>query len=103
MKTISITEANHSLAEYARGLHGPLVITAHGKPIAALVPIENMDLETLAVSTSPRFVEVIERSRRRAATEGEVSAIEIRRRLGLAAKRNNKAASPRGKMKPKAR
>ena len=34
-----------------------------GQPVAALVPIENLDLETVGLRTNPKFIELIECSR----------------------------------------
>jgi prevent-host-death family protein len=46
MKVIERTDATASLAEYAATIgNDPLVVTSHGQPVAALVPIENADME----------------------------------------------------------
>jgi prevent-host-death family protein len=85
MKTVEVDDANMSLAEYARQVDkGPFVVTDHGKPIAVLMPLENTDLETASLSSNPRFLELLERSRNRRNQEGGVSSPEVRRQLGLA-------------------
>ncbi len=84
MKIVEIAEANATLAEYTSGLsEEPLIITNNGQPIAALFTLENVDLETLALSSNPKFIELIERSRARRRAEGGISSTEMRRRLGL--------------------
>ena len=84
MKTIEMVKATAPLAEYARDVkETPVVLTVDGKPVAALVPIENADLETVTLSTHPGFLALIERSRSRQQAEGGVSSTEMRRRLGL--------------------
>jgi antitoxin (DNA-binding transcriptional repressor) of toxin-antitoxin stability system len=84
MKTIEMVKATAPLAEYARDLkEEPVVLTVDGKPVAALVPIENADLETVTLSTHPAFLALIERSRSRQQVEGGISSAEMRRRLGL--------------------
>ena len=84
MKTLEMARATASLAEYARHMNKEVVIlTDAGRPVAALVPIENMDLETLTLSTHPEFLALIERSRSRQKSEGGVSSEKMRRRLGL--------------------
>lgn len=84
MKTLDITKATASLGKYAReASKGPVIVTVDGKPVAALVPIENTDLETATLSTNPQFLALIERSRSRQKAEGGISAAEMRRRLGL--------------------
>jgi hypothetical protein len=47
------------------------------------VPIPNADEETVSLSTSRKFLAIIERSRSRTKKEDGISAKELRRRLGL--------------------
>jgi prevent-host-death family protein len=84
MKTIELAKATASLAKYAQNAKkGPVILTEKGKPVAALVSIENADLETVRLSNHPRFLALIERSRRRQNVEGGISGDEMRNRLGL--------------------
>jgi prevent-host-death family protein len=82
MKALDITKATAPLAEYAQKAgKEPVVVTVGGKPVAAVVPIENTDLETVTLSTHPQFLALIERSRSRQKAEGGISTAEMRRRL----------------------
>ena len=82
MKVIEKADATGSLADYAAHIdQGAIIVTNQGQPVAALVPIENADLETVALSTNRQFLELIERSRARVRTEGGISSEEMRRRL----------------------
>jgi len=82
MKTVNLARAKASLADYARqAAQEPVVVTSRGRPVAALVPIENADIETVALSTNAEFVALIERSRVRQSREGGVTADEMRRRI----------------------
>lgn len=82
MKVIESADATGSLADYAAEIDkGTAIVTKQGQPVAALVPIENTDLETAALATNPKFLELIERSRARVRAEGGVSSEEMRRRL----------------------
>ncbi len=84
MKTIAVEKAPPSLAKFARRVkREPMVFTAKGRPVAALVPVPNADLETVTLSNDPRFLAIIERSRARQRAEGGISTQEMRRRLGL--------------------
>jgi prevent-host-death family protein len=84
MKTVEMKQATASLADYAREVEKePLIVTEHGRPVAALMPIENADRETVSLSTNPQFLALIERSRRRHETEGGISTEEMRRRLRI--------------------
>jgi len=82
MKQVEMQQATHPLAEYTRDLHDePLVVTVDGKPVAALLPIGNADIETVSLSTNPDFLALIERSRSRQTSEGGLSTEDLRRRL----------------------
>jgi antitoxin (DNA-binding transcriptional repressor) of toxin-antitoxin stability system len=82
MKTLEIGEATQPLANYISGVRTePLVLTDHGTPTAVILALTGTDLETVALSTNPDFIALIERSRARAAAEGGVSLAAIRRRV----------------------
>ena len=83
MKVVEKADATATLAEYAEEIQsGPVIVTSQGRPVAALVPIENADLETVALSTNRQFIELIQRSRAHVRAEGGISSEEMRRRLG---------------------
>jgi antitoxin (DNA-binding transcriptional repressor) of toxin-antitoxin stability system len=84
MKTLELARATAPLAAYARGVgKEPVILTVRGRPVAALLRIKNADLETVTLSTSPKFVALIERSRRRHKSMGGLSSAEMRARLRL--------------------
>ncbi len=84
MRILELAKATEPLAEYASHMSkGPVVLTTKGKPVAALVLISNADIETVSLSTHPKFLALIERSRSRYKTEGGIASREMRRRLGL--------------------
>jgi len=82
MKIIEIAEAREALGQYVgHGENLPLVVTDHGHPVAALLAVPNVDLETVSLSTNLVFVDLIERSRERQNREGGVSSQGMRRRF----------------------
>jgi hypothetical protein len=83
MKRIDISEATGSLGQYVRELDGPLVLTDGGQPIAALMPIDDADLETIALGSNPKFLAVIEQARAQSRAGAGLSPDEVRRELGL--------------------
>jgi len=84
MKTIELTQATNSLEHYARELEQePLVVTEGGHAIAALYPIDDADLESLALSLSPKLQAMIERSRAEYRNGATLSADEVRCELGI--------------------
>lgn len=71
-------QATNSLGRYARELEQePLVFTEGGHAIAALLPIDDADLESIALSLSPKFLAVIEQSRREYRNGASLSADEV--------------------------
>jgi hypothetical protein len=88
MKVIEQRDATATLAAYAADTEsGPVIVTIEGRPVAALVALDNTDPETPSLSTNPEFVDLIERSLASAGSKGGIPSDEMRRRLGSASKR----------------
>lgn len=84
MRRVDIAKATAPLSEYARTVKiEPTIVTRRGRPVAAVVSLEGVDAESLAVSTDPKFIRIIQRSRKRHETEGGVSSAEVRRMFDL--------------------
>ena len=80
MKKIELTEATKPLAEYVKEMDGQSVMIMYkGVALAALVPLDNADYETVALSTNPEFIAILERSRARGRKEGGLSTEEMRK------------------------
>ena len=96
MKVVEKADATGSLAEYATNIQlGTIIVTEQGHPVAALIPIENADVETVSLSTNQHFLDLIERSRARARKEGGISSQEMRRRLQQTRGRNAEQSDER--------
>lgn len=81
-RTVELAEATQTLAEYAQQVDGgAIIVTSNGRPIAAVVPLPNTDVETIALSQNPHFLAIIERSRARQTREGGIASAEMRRRF----------------------
>ncbi len=93
MKTVEISEATSPLSDYARGVaEETVVVTRKGRPVAALVKVgAHTDLENLKVTTDPRFMDMIERSRRLHPAGAGFTTAEVRAQLGLKAPRTRRA------------
>lgn len=82
MKTVELSKATAPLKAYVRDVSKEaMIVTIEGKPVAALVAIQNADLETVTLSTHPQFLALIERARARHKSQGGISSKEMRRRL----------------------
>jgi prevent-host-death family protein len=87
VKTIEIGKATGPLSEYAENARsGVVIVTRRGKPVAALVSVDGVDVESLSLSTNPAFLDIIARSRARLSAEGGIPAKDMRLRLGLDAR-----------------
>lgn len=65
MKTIEIEKAFKPLSEYAKEIDNEiLVLTSNEKPVAAIVSLKDVDMESLSLSTNPDFMEIIKKSRK---------------------------------------
>lgn len=79
MKKLDLAEATAPLAEYIKQLDDGLIITFRGVSLAALVLLDNVDYESIAVSESPRFREIIERSRQSIREGKGISSEDLRK------------------------
>ena len=80
MKTIDLNDATESLAEYVKRMEGePITIMHKGGPLAVLAPAGNDDYESVQMSTNPKFIELLEWSRKSLREEGGISAEEVRK------------------------
>jgi len=83
MKTIDLSEVS-ALEPYVRpGCEEPFVLTKDGEVIAAVVPADREDAESMLLSIDPKFQRILERSRQRLEEEGGLSSADVRERLGL--------------------
>ena len=76
MKTIDLEKASKPLADYAANLGSEsIVVTSNRKPVAALVPLKDVDHESLSLSLDPAFLRIIRRARAEV-RRGEVYSLE---------------------------
>ena len=91
MKKIDVTKATGSLRDYAENAHDePVIVMRRGKPLAALVSVDEFDYESVSLSTNPKFIEILARSRARLSKEGGILAAEVRRRFGISPAKGRK-------------
>ena len=83
MKTVDLAKASKSLSAYAHDLgEEPVILTVDDEPVAALVSLKNVDRESLALSTSPAFLRLMQAAREELARGDSVSLEEIKRETG---------------------
>lgn len=103
LKTIDIGQTQDLFKDFVtHPKREPIIVTRKGRPIAVVQSVDGADVETISVSLSPQFQALMQKSRRRQDQEGGISSEEVRRRLGIPARRD-KAPKGNGRTrKPKA-
>lgn len=83
MRSIELSEVSALVPLLPPGNQEPLVLTRNGQTVAAIVPADDQDIESLLLSINPQFQAILERSEQRLQSEGGLSSDEVRKRLGL--------------------
>jgi hypothetical protein len=75
-------KATEPLSTYAKALGDEiLVLTVNDEPVVAMVSLRDLDRESLALSLSPKFMEIIEKSRRELRSGRRLSLEEMKREI----------------------
>jgi antitoxin (DNA-binding transcriptional repressor) of toxin-antitoxin stability system len=96
MRTVEISEAADSLRKYGRGKRGETwVLMRRGRPVAAVVPLDDEDYFSMRLANDPRFIALIERSRASYKATGGISLAEMRRKYGVPKPKRRSASRKR--------
>jgi antitoxin (DNA-binding transcriptional repressor) of toxin-antitoxin stability system len=96
MRTVEISEAADSLPKYGRRKRGETwVLTRRGRPVAAVVPLDDEDYFSMRLANDPRFIALIERSRASYKATGGISLAEMRRKYSVPKPRRRAASRKR--------
>ena len=76
-----------------------VILTRKGKPLAAVKNLAGGDWESIALANNPRFLALIEESRRAYRKDGGISLDVVRHELGLSNKRARTGRKATGKKK----
>ena len=80
MKSIDLASAHRPLADYAEKLGDEILVLKKGdRAVAAIVPLRNVDQESIVLSQHPEFLAIITRSRADFAAGRKLSLSEIKR------------------------
>ena len=94
MKRLKLSSAVRPLADYVADFGDETVVLTEGnRAVAAIVPLKNVDRESLALSQHPEFLELIARSRADFAARRTISLSEMKHRL-LPKRSPNKRIQP---------
>ena len=95
MRRVSVAQASRPLGKYASELKDEIVVVTEGKrAVAALVPLKNVDRETLALSGHPGFLALIRKARREFTAGRVLSLAEMRARVLKPKRASNRGLEP---------
>jgi antitoxin (DNA-binding transcriptional repressor) of toxin-antitoxin stability system len=83
MKSIELSNLPALVPLVTSGSNEVVVLTQNGETVAAVVPGDAQDVESLLLSVNPQFQAILNRSQERLDSEGAISSAEVRKRLGL--------------------
>lgn len=83
MKTIDLSEVSALAPLIGSASPEPVILTDNGQAVAAVVPTDERDVESLLLSINPQFQAVLERSKQRFEAEGGLSSDDVRKQFGL--------------------
>jgi len=96
MKTIKLSTASRTLAEYAADLTDEIVLlTTANRAVAAIVPLKGIDRASIALSGHPDFLKIIARGRAEIRRGETMSMAEMKTALGVDRSPNTYQPSPR--------
>ena len=78
-------EINHSSMSLRPAEEETLVFTKKKRPVAALVSLKKVDRESLALSTNPQFLRIIETARKEIRAGKTVSLEALEKKYGVVA------------------
>jgi hypothetical protein len=97
MRKLKVSAARRPLADYVADLRDETLLLTEGRrAIAAIVPLKNVDRESLTLSQHPEFLGLIARSRADFAAGRTIPLNEMKRRM-------LPKLSPNKRMQPPAR
>ncbi len=88
MKTVAVEETTLTAEDLATMARKEIVVlTRKGNPLVAIKDLSGADWESVSLANNPRFIALIEASRRSYRAQGGIALDEVRQQLGLQRKR----------------
>jgi|SRR5208337_13763 len=81
MKVVALEKTTMTIAELAK--EGPVVLTRAGQPVVAVKDLSGSDWESVSLASNPKFMALIEESRRSYRDSGGISLKDLRQELDL--------------------
>jgi hypothetical protein len=83
MRVLPLEETTLTVPDLAELVkEGPLLLTRNGQPWMTVKDVSGSDWESISLASNPRFMDLIEQSRRSYREKGGIRLEDIRRELG---------------------
>ena len=84
MKVLPLEETTLTVPDLAELVkEGPVILTRNGQPCVTVKDVSGSDWESISLASNPRFMALIEESRRSYREKGGIRLDDLRRELGL--------------------
>jgi len=84
MKIVPLEETTLTVPELTElAKDGPVILTRNGQPLLSVKDVSGSDWESVSLTSNPRFMAIIEESRRSHREKGGVALDDIRQELGI--------------------
>ena len=94
MKTVAVENTTLTPKELAKmAKKEPVILTRNGQPLVAVKDLSGSDWETVSLANNPRFIALIEASRRSYREKGRIPLDLVRKELGLKPRRTGSTKS----------
>jgi hypothetical protein len=98
MKVVALEKTTMTVAELAElAKEGPVVLTQAGHPVVAVKDLSGSDWESISLTSNPKFMALIEESRRSYRDSGGISLEDLRHELDLGTARTPRSSQGRKK------
>ena len=88
MKTVAVEDTTLTADELARRAERePVILTRNGRPLVAVKDLSGSDWESVSLANNPKFIALIEASRRSYREKGGIPLDQVRKELGLKPRR----------------
>jgi hypothetical protein len=84
LKVLPLEETTLTVPDLAELVkEGPVILTRNGQPWMTVKDVSGSDWESISLTSNPRFMALIEESRRSYREKGGIRLDDLRRELGL--------------------
>jgi len=98
MKIVPLEETTLTVPELTElAKDGPVILTRNGQPLLAVKDVSGSDWESVSLAANPRFMALIDESRRSHREKGGVGLDEIRHDLGIKKVARRRSSAQEGK------